>query len=178
MKFTLTYRGELKSGGSSKERQRVRNSLSGQHERLWNNEAFQLGTSQLAGCEVRTFHDRQFIPLVTRGSGLRVSLDVLLLQQTKGNSPLSDHGDIDNRLKTLFDGLRVPQHANEAGEPEDYDFDGPVHCLVEDDSLIEKVSMEVEGWLDPAAGRREVLAVVRVSTRVHRVTYVNMSHLG
>lgn len=137
-----------------------------------------LGKSELAGSEVRTFHERQFVPLVTRESGLRVSLDVLLLQQTKGNSPMSDHGDIDNRLKTLFDGLRVPQHPKEAGDPEDYDFDGPVYCLVEDDSLIEKVSMEVERWLDPATGPREVLAVVKVTTRVHRVTYGSISHLG
>lgn len=178
MKFTLTYRGGLKSRGDKYERQRVRNYLSGQHERLWSHGAFQLGKSELAGPEVRSIHDRQFVPLVTRESGLRVALDVLLLQQSSGESPLGDHGDIDNRLKTLFDALRVPQHEGEAGRPDGYDFDGPVYCLVEDDSLIEKVSLELERWLDPTAGSRDVLAVVRVTTRVQRVTYGNISHLA
>ena len=103
---------------------------------------------------------------------------MLLLQQGPNVSPLGDDGDIDNRLKTLFDSLRVPQHETEAGQAGGHDFEGPVYCLLEDDSLIEKVSLESERWLEPSAARREVLVIIRVTTRVHRVTYRNISHLA
>lgn len=178
MRFTLTYQGELRSRGNSVQRQQVRNSLSGQHARLCRHEQFRLGEGDLAGPGARMIHDRQFIPLISRASGLRVALDILLLQQTVENSPLGDHGDIDNRLKTLFDALRVPQHEKEAGHKDGYSFKGPVYCLLEDDSLIEKVSLEVERWLDPVANPKDVLAVLRVTTRVHRVTYANIAHLS
>lgn len=78
MKFTLTYRGELKSKGDSRERQKIRNALSGQHERLWQHENFSLDKSSLSESQVgRAFHARQFLPLISRSGGLRVSLDVL-----------------------------------------------------------------------------------------------------
>jgi hypothetical protein len=107
MKFTLTYQGMLKPNGPSAEKQKVRNALSRQHDSLWNHGNFKLDESELLGDEVKSIHGRQFIPLISRRSELRVSLDVLLLQHSTGQSPLGDHGDIDNRLKTLLDGLRV-----------------------------------------------------------------------
>ena len=53
---------------------------------------------------------------------------------------LSPSGDIDNRLKTLFDALRMPQNASEI--PEDAAHDGVFFCLLEDDSLITKLSVD------------------------------------
>jgi hypothetical protein len=53
---------------------------------------------------------------------------------------LSPSGDIDNRLKTLFDALRMPQNDTEI--PEGAAHHGIFLCLLEDDSLITKLSVD------------------------------------
>jgi hypothetical protein len=64
---------------------------------------------------------RRFIPLVTEEMCLRCSLDVLFLRPDIAGKVLQG-GDIDNRLKTLFDALRLPQHSEGMGT-------GPIHKL-------------------------------------------------
>jgi len=62
-----------------------------------------------------------FIPLVTLEMSLYCGLDVLFLRTDPPGS-LFSAGDIDNRLKTLFDGLLVPRELSQAGKysaPED-----------------------------------------------------------
>src|ERR1700686_2094058 len=54
----------------------------------------------------------QFVPFVSNHLGLTCGLDILLLQKDNG-TPIGKSGDIDNRLKTLFDALQVPQNSNE-----------------------------------------------------------------
>lgn len=55
-----------------------------------------------------------FIPLVTEELGLRCKLDILFLRPENPGS-LFVRGDLDNRLKTLFDGLRIANDKQELG---------------------------------------------------------------
>jgi len=92
-----------------------------------------------------------FVPLVIRDMDLLCSVDILFLRSDPPGSVLSA-GDIDNRLKTLFDGLIVPRELSQVGEytapTEDED---PFYCLLEDDSLITKVSVETDTLLAPVS---------------------------
>lgn len=93
----------------------------------------------------------RFVPLVTRELELKCSLDILFLRNDPPGSLLSA-GDIDNRLKTLFDGLIIPNDEKQLGtylKPEPNEE--PFFCLLEDDSLITKVAVETDTLLAPVS---------------------------
>ncbi|MGB6395198.1 MAG: hypothetical protein WBF73_05895, partial [Bradyrhizobium sp.] len=75
-------------------------------------------------------------------------MDVTLLRQQPPGQLLGDGGDLDNRLKTLFDALRKPstQEAQQA-QIQPLPNDEPIHCLLQDDSLVLKVSVETDRLL-------------------------------
>ena len=89
----------------------------------------------------------------------------LLWPQTPGNI-ITSGGDIDNRLKTLFDALKVPSEPSalpigtipQLGEE-------PFFCLLEDDSLIARVSVETDRLLEPCSDTSMVRLFIRVKTR-------------
>ena len=54
--------------------------------------------------------------------------------------------DIDNRVKTLLDGLRCPQNDHEVGENTPRDI-GPIYTLLDDDHLITKLSVNTSHLL-------------------------------
>jgi hypothetical protein len=56
-----------------------------------------------------------FIPLISRRNDLTCELDITLLRQQAPGQLLGDGGDIDNRMKTLLDGLRKPSTGGSAG---------------------------------------------------------------
>lgn len=84
-----------------------------------------------------------FIPLVTEEMGLRCKLEMLLLRPEEEGS-LYVSGDLDNRIKTLFDALRIAKDANElAAQPSKE----PVYCLLEDDRLISEIRVSTDQLL-------------------------------
>ncbi|HZM57458.1 MAG TPA: hypothetical protein VFC03_20785 [Acidimicrobiales bacterium] len=55
-----------------------------------------------------------FAPLICTNLRLLAELDILMLRpEVPGR--IINHGDIDNRLKTLFDALRAPSNEQEIG---------------------------------------------------------------
>ena len=116
-----------------------------------------------------------FAPLVTQRLNLYAELSVLLFRQQPRGTLITDGGDIDNRLKTLLDGLRVPHGSMEGRTefPEEPD-PTPFFCLLEDDSLVTKVSVESEQLLRPAKPD-EVVAIISVHVKKTVLSYQNMS---
>jgi hypothetical protein len=53
-------------------------------------------------------------------------------------------GDIDNRLKTLFDALRIPKAGEIMESPDNEGGRNPFFCLLEDDSLINHISVTTD----------------------------------
>ena len=80
------------------------------------------------------------VPLVTWHNSLACELDIVITGDTR--SAVLPRGDIDNRLKVLFDALRIPHR--EAEVPFNMHGSGsdPLFCLLEDDSLIRKFCVE------------------------------------
>jgi hypothetical protein len=75
--------------------------------------------------------------------------DIPLRRDQPGNVIVSG-GDLDNRLKVLFDALRLPQNCDEVlnvpvGQPDD----GPIFVLMEDDRLIVDVKVASDRLLVP-----------------------------
>lgn len=100
------------------------------------------------------------------------SLDILFLRKDVGGSVVSNGGDLDNRLKVLFDGLRMPS-IDEVGSTSD--GGNVIYCLTEDDALISDFSVKTDRLLSkPDAVPSEVILVMDVNVRVTRITPANV----
>jgi len=76
-------------------------------------------------------------------------LEILFLRRDNPGYLIASGGDIDNRIKVLFDGLRMPNTVAELGGiPLEPDED-PFFCLLEDDNLITSVSVTTDRLLIP-----------------------------
>lgn len=91
----------------------------------------------------------RFVPLVSKAGGFTCSLEILFLRRDNPGHLIASGGDIDNRIKVLFDGLRMPNTVAELGGiPLEQDED-PFFCLLEDDNLITSVSVTTDRLLIP-----------------------------
>lgn len=87
-----------------------------------------------------------FIPLVTESMCLKCSIEVLFLRPEEPGRVIQS-GDIDNRIKTLFDALRIPQNAECVNQQKAQEGEDPFFCLLEDDSLITEVRITTDKLL-------------------------------
>lgn len=116
----------------------------------------------------------QFVPLVCQALNLTASLQITLLRPESPGAIVTQSGDIDNRLKTLFDALTVPSQPSglpSGGVPSTDET--PFFCLLEDDNLITKVSVETDRLLEPCSSPNEVVLLIKVETRSTRLSYAN-----
>lgn len=90
----------------------------------------------------------RFVPLVREQLSLLCSIHILFLRPDRPGSIIRS-ADIDNRMKVLFDALRIPKNADELRGAKPADGENPFFCLLEDDSLITHVSVETDMLLQP-----------------------------
>lgn len=164
IQFFLRYRGQLhsttKNDSRSKEKTLIRRQISpqlhsfftshptlkGAMERAINTpkpihsngfvntelDKREFGHAAIAGCK--------FVPLVLRGRRWICELKIIFLRRNDPGEIYSG-GDLDNRIKTLFDGLRMPYEESEVAHPDNME-ENICYCLVEDDALISNLSLE------------------------------------
>jgi len=195
MKFRLIYRGPLNaSQGVAHDGQKVkhaaqknaiRRQIHHQMKRLWQTNLWLSKADAWPseyGLEGRLEHrkyaldellgqchekaGRKFVPLARDDWYLHCGLDILFLRKDPPGSFVTA-GDIDNRIKTLLDGLRIPQNANEMVGMEDHEgIAEPFYCLLEDDKMIVSLSVDTDRLLDSDDGdQSEVLLVINVTLR-------------
>ncbi|MCP4184309.1 MAG: hypothetical protein GY761_13505 [Hyphomicrobiales bacterium] len=91
-------------------------------------------------------YDWNFVPLVSQDLDLLCSIDILMLRpQNPGN--ILKSGDLDGRLKTLFDALSIPDANQGYIERNAPNHQKPMFVLLEDDRLITKASVETDQLL-------------------------------
>ena len=90
----------------------------------------------------------RFVPLVCEQFKLLCEMDVLLLRRDRPGGIFQSR-DIDNRLKILFDALRMPKNGMEIGDENFTDDEDPCFVLLQDDSLINNVTVETDELLAP-----------------------------
>jgi len=124
---------------------------------------------------LRTVGPFTFVPLVNPRVDLIAELDIVLLRPEPPGSIITQSGDIDNRLKTLFDALRMPHNLAELPQGEAPAPDEPrFYVLLEDDNLIQHVAVRTDRLLEPTVDPLEVVLMIRVATKVTGATMDNL----
>ena len=169
MNFVLRYRGPLSSTGRPEDKQRIRHALNPQLRVLCQQEPLlqqalsdNLHIGVLKGREVEVpkplgdilffvvpLGGYRFVPLIHRPHNLACNLDLVFLRRERPGA-IVHGGDLDNRLKTLFDSLRMPHDVSELGPAVPISPDERMLCLLEDDSLITHVSVRTHQLLEPS----------------------------
>jgi hypothetical protein len=102
---------------------------------------------QMAMPELNKF---RFIPLVCGCFDLLCRIDVLMLRRDEPRrGGIFDSRDLDNRLKVIFDALKMPKDMPELGEITPGEGENPLYVLVQSDDLISQVSIETGTLLAP-----------------------------
>jgi hypothetical protein len=122
-----------------------------------------------------TVGGRQFMPLVRNTLALNCGLKIQFLRKEEPGRVIQQ-GDLDNRLKTLFDALSMPDAQQIVPDTATAD---PIHCLLENDGLIAGVAIETHRLLNrPNTTHREVHLLIEVDVRVTQSRFYNQPFLG
>jgi hypothetical protein len=120
----------------------------------------------------------KFMPLVRSTYRTICGLSILFLRP-EPEGKVYQGGDLDNRLKTLLDALSVPTLDQVSAAPPSEGTSFPIHCLLEDDSLIASIEVQTRRLLTwPGANEKTVRLVIEVDVRVPDVRGYNTLFLG
>ena len=164
MEFTLTYDGPLAANGRPSQKHDIRLALHPQLKELWEHKPlvqfYEFGIPNIS-----TVGGYNFASIVHPRLNFRAKLDILMLRPEPPGQIVISKGDIDNRLKTLFDALTRPifiQDIPPAWTPSA--GEDPLHCLLEDDGLITSVTVNTDRLL-AAQSPTHVKLVIRVQVQ-------------
>ncbi len=119
-----------------------------------------------------------YAPLVSQKNAMHCALNVLLLKSEAPDALLNNRGDIDNRLKTLFDALRVPSKSHMPKIAAETSKDeNPLYCLLQDDSLVTDLRIRSDRLLTTDV-RNSVFAIVTVRLLGSPLTMANIDLIG
>lgn len=175
MRFTLYYRGPLKADGSPTDKHALRQRFHAQMRSLWDQEPLKsylkyLGpptTTKHPGGLVHPVGPFTFVPLVRVEHFMFAELDLTMLRPEAPGRIVTQGGDIDNRLKTLLDSLKMPTEGELPNGAQPQEAERPFFfCLLEDDSLVTRLSIRTSRLLEPNVDGSEVVLLVDVTVRV------------
>lgn len=208
LEFRLTYEGVLLSDqyrnevvkkARAEHKQNIRKKFHPQLKRLWEVQPFLKPNPGLDGPQPNggrifgrpnpnntipelaqrfAMFGYNFVPLVTRDLELLCSIDILFLRFGDPGGVINRVGDLDNRLKTIFDALTMPRDAAQLGPFAIPGTDeNPFFCLLEDDSVITKASVESDTLLEAVSSppdENDARLVITVRLKPGRVKGANI----
>jgi hypothetical protein len=128
-------------------------------------------------CEPIIKGNKPFLPLVRESLALICGVKVLFLRKEAPGSLILQGGDVDNRVKTLFDALSAPPHDENVLDDPTAEY--PMYCLCQSDALITSVEVKTDRLLTkPNSPVDQVHLVVEVDVRVVQVQTYNMAFNG
>jgi hypothetical protein len=180
VRLTLHYSGPLKANGSPKDKHAIRRvfheqlAVRWEHPPLKSRDALRRPPSTREGhgenvagvwTPAPSKHDYNswrplkgtpftFVPLATQQMSMVVALDIVLLRPEPAGGLITQGGDIDNRMKTLFDALTMPRYRE--GLPKEAQpaaDEEPFYVLLEDDNLVTSLRIRTEHLLKPVRKR-------------------------
>ena len=178
MQFRLTYRGRLKGRNSSSvnDKQELRRHFHQQLKVLWGQSPLKDAQNQIDPkfignpnevCLLKSVGQFRFAPIVSSVYGWNTvaELDILFMRPSPAGALLGHGGDLDNRIKTLMDCLRMPS-ANEFPPNDRPNADeSPFFVLLEDDALVTAFSVTSDQLLVPTeVNDVELIIHVKVGT--------------
>jgi len=185
MEFRLVYSGPLHAASASQrrveEKHQIRTKLHEQLKQLWDLEPLvgnkELLREQPSGPSELALYSRVgkflFAPVISSHLSLHAELDIVFLRPGPPGEFLSQGGDLDNRLKTLIDALRIPVQPEEI--PVSFSWsssDDPIFCLLDDDRIITKLTVSTDRLLKPV-DKHHVELLIHARSRAWRHTWVN-----
>lgn len=151
MKFKLLYYGDILTN-PKKRAQHIADIRMQFHPQLkklmtykpWNNlSKFMAPEATKSPIITRHIGGIDWNPIITPNLKMIAELDILLMHPEIVGVPRSD---IDNRVKTILDGLRCPQNEHEIGQNTPHDI-GPIYTLLDDDHLVTKLNVNTSHLL-------------------------------
>jgi hypothetical protein len=194
VQFRLLYTGLLPSDSSAdaQTKHRIRKYFHPQLRRLWSNHPNLIQYAEMQGSFATVPPDGEdrpdltnaemalkgyealarnwneygfnFLPLVQKDYCLACSLDILFLRKG-GPGRLVTNGDLDGRIKTLFDALQKPQQSSECGGAAPDEDEHPFFVLFQNDKLISEIKVTTDELLDytgPGLQNQAVHLVINV----------------
>jgi len=155
MKFKLLYFGELLTN-PKKRSQHIANIRMQFHPQLkklmehspWTNlQKYMIPNPTKSPVSTRHIGGIDWNPVITPNLKPLAELEIQLLHPEIVGVARTD---IDNRIKTLMDGLRCPQNEHEVGDNTPTDI-GPIYTLLNDDNLVTKISVNTSHLLSDMA---------------------------
>lgn len=128
--------------------------------------------------QVPQFTGFKFCPLVIEQFDLICSIDLLILRRMRNG--VFEGGDIDNRVKTIIDALKMPQQRSQLGDSDkSAPGEDPFYVLLRDDSLINGFSVETDMLLREEShgdeDHRMCKVIVSVELRPNSPTMFNLA---
>jgi hypothetical protein len=188
MEFTLFKHGQIKSKESPKGKHDLRIEFHYQLKKLWGlsswdhdkNENWQKDPWKTNDLNLWKTNNKlykeklkkNFICLVTKDLDMYVELKVNFYVP-KG----TPFRDIDNKLKTICDALKLPDKDKQGNIPEyikyweQMDEENPLVCLLEDDELIYNINADTDyllGSQKEFLKRKEMLCIINVKIKGNR----------
>lgn len=203
MQFRLTYEGPLKPSGNNTKnaahKHEIRKAFHPQLKNLWASNLNLFSVAEMPYSLISpsrqgpekpgSFMDHlasnyplkeyRFVPLVTELLSLWCGLDILFLRPSSPGN-VFHAGDIDNRIKTLFDALKRPSQLSDLGPSyvPPTPSENPFFVLLEDDSLMAKLTVETDTMLEPLIGgipnEFDARLIVTVTLRPSVTSILNM----
>ena len=161
MEFRLLYEGPLRTNRGPKEKQTLRREFHRQLKELLTRPPMQpfkrLVEAKHKRATIFELCGFTFAPLVSEKLSHVARLDITLLSPEEPGRTVTQGGDLDNRVKTLLDALRMPKVKDEIPN-DDAPADGevPFYCLLEDDNLISGITIVGDRLLCPVLDRSHV----------------------
>ncbi len=182
MEFYLKYDGPLKSNAEAKDKHDIREYFYPQMKRLWDTEPFTFCRAEFldslgALSVLQRIDGVTFAPLVCSKLKLICQLDITILWSEEPGVISQSGGDIDNRLKTLFDALQCPDANQIKPVRERFADKDPFYCLLENDKLITSVNIKTHTFL-LARNRHDVSVLIHVTVKATELMWKTMGLSG
>ncbi|HVP49201.1 MAG TPA: hypothetical protein VMT32_21560 [Bryobacteraceae bacterium] len=187
MEFRLLYKGSLPSNARPTVKHEIRKQFHKQLVQYWKEHPhlkMLMGSGNVFGAQFgdpenavtklgkkfnRASHD--FIPLVREQEETYCTLDILFLRRDTPGRIITSGGDLDNRLKTLFDALKVPEGTSGLPAAPEPGFN-PIFCLLEDDKQITSLHVTTDRLLTPTEEQEQSHVFLVIHVHVYRGTNV------
>ena len=184
MEFCLHYNGKLKSQDNAAGKHQIRIALHDQIKSLCNSEPFSVvfepdlkGTRDSGKPMFLELGSKRYWFLISEHLATVADLKITVLVPHKVGKLVQNGGDIDNRIKTLFDGLRIPSVSSEIPSSDAFDYSkSGMFCLLQDDKLINRISIQT--YQDHAPlDNDSVRCIIEIQTKITASYWGNFQFL-
>lgn len=183
MEFCLHYYGKLKSQDTAAGKHLIRKALDPQIRSLCSSDPFVHafkgdleGTRKEREKPLYIDHgSKRYWFLISEYLKTVVDLNITILVPHKVGRIVQNGGDIDNRIKTLFDALRVPSVESEIPSSDSFNYgNNGMYCLLQDDKLINRIS--IRSYRDHHPDDDDsVRCLIEVETKITQALWGNLN---